>query len=275
MKDPRRPVVVTLGEPAGIGPDLSLLAWQNRKVLNLPPFYIRGSAKFLNARSRRLGLNVPIEPCSLEEVSELSSRSLSVVQTGVEVDDTPGKECVRAAETVVASIVGSVDDVSSGHAAAVVTNPINKAALYKTGFSHPGHTEFLGELAKKYWPDSPSKPVMMIAGPDLMVVPLTIHIPISKVPECLTEDLIIETAEIVAHDLKSRFGFPKPRLALCGLNPHAGENRRMGTEDEDTILPAVQRLQQLGIDASGPHPADTLFHPEARRHYDCVYRHVS
>lgn len=265
-----KPVAITLGEPAGIGPDLTLQAWYNRKKLGLPPFYIRGDTSLISQRAEKLEMNVTLESCEPEEAAGHFSHALPVVQTGPALPDTPGEEHPETAVSVLSSIERCVEDVLQDRAIGVVTNPINKAALYKAGFTHPGHTEFLGQLAEKHWPDQTSRPVMMIAGPDLMVVPVTIHIPLRDVPHALTEDLIVETAQIVASDLTSRFGFSTPRLALCGLNPHAGENGAMGTEDRDVIQPAVERLRAAGISATGPHPADTLFHPDARLKYDCV-----
>ncbi|WP_428642497.1 4-hydroxythreonine-4-phosphate dehydrogenase PdxA [Roseibium sp.] len=259
-----------MGEPAGIGPDLTLLAWANRKALRLPPFYVRGDMALFSERAHTLGLGLRLEDVSPEDASSRFSKALPIVQTGPALLDRPGEEQAETAPSVVASIEACVEDVRKGLATGVVTNPINKAALYRTGFSHPGHTEFLGALARKYWPELPCEPVMMIAGPELMVVPVTIHIPLKDVPETLTEDLIVKIAEITAHDLQKRFGYPNPRLAICGLNPHAGEHGTMGTEDMDVIVPAVTRLRAEGILASGPHSADTLFHPPARKDYDCV-----
>ncbi|MEP3048858.1 MAG: 4-hydroxythreonine-4-phosphate dehydrogenase PdxA [Roseibium sp.] len=270
MSDTEQPVAVTLGEPAGIGPDLALLAWSNRKALSLPPFYIRGDADLLAARAQRLGLKIRLTDCAPGDAAQCYSKSLPVVQTGNKLADTPGQEDHQSASSVIASIENCVSDIKNGDAIGVVTNPINKAALYRAGFSHPGHTEFLGELAEKHWPLSTVRPVMMIAGPKLMVVPVTIHIPIRDVPDALTEDLVVETAEITANDLINRFGFKKPKLAVCGLNPHAGENGQIGKEDLEIILPAIKRLQNKGIEATGPYPADTLFHAEARQSYDCV-----
>ncbi|MBN9670007.1 4-hydroxythreonine-4-phosphate dehydrogenase PdxA [Roseibium aggregatum] len=270
MSVPETPIAVSMGEPAGIGPDLVLLAWKNRRALGLPGFYVRGDEALLAQRAATLGLNVPMARVAPEMAASRFSKCLPVVQTGPELSDQPGVEQQETAPTVVASIEGCVQDLADSLASALVTLPINKAALYKTGFSFPGHTEFLGALSEKHWPDQRAKPVMMIAGPELMVVPVTIHIPLKDVPEALTEDLIVETAEITANDLKTRFGFANPRLALCGLNPHAGEDGAMGTEDRDVIRPAIERLKAMGIAASGPYPADTLFHPPAREHYDCV-----
>ncbi|WP_029066439.1 4-hydroxythreonine-4-phosphate dehydrogenase PdxA [Labrenzia sp. DG1229] len=270
MKTRHKPIAVSMGEPAGIGPELALLAWTKRKSLGLPPFYVRGDQSLFIERARTIGLKPQISSCAADDASDAFHKGLPIVQTGDVLSDCPGIEQEETAPTVVASIERCVEDVRDGRATGVVTNPINKAALYKTGFSFPGHTEFLGALAARHWPGEPARPVMMIAGPDLMVVPVTIHIPIKDVPLALTEDLIVETAEIIASDLRNRFGYSQPRLAVCGLNPHAGEGGTMGTEDLDIIAPAIARLKESGIEASGPHPADTLFHPPARQNYDCA-----
>ncbi len=259
-----------MGEPAGIGPDLALLSWVNRRKLCAPPFYVRGDSALLSSRARHLGLNVHLEELSPEDAIGHFSRGLPVVQTGPALKDTPGEESYDTANSVISAIEHCVEDVHDGKAAGIVTSPINKSALYKTGFSFPGHTEFLGELARKHWPGAPAQPVMMIAGPELMVIPVTIHIPLKDVPDTLTTDLIVETAEIASNDLKQRFGYANPRLAICGLNPHAGEDGAMGLEDQDIIEPAVAQLKAKGVEATGPHSADTLFHQRARSEYDCV-----
>ncbi|MFD1694503.1 4-hydroxythreonine-4-phosphate dehydrogenase PdxA [Roseibium aestuarii] len=271
MSQPKMPVAVTMGEPAGIGPDVALMAWAARKDQSLPPFYLRADPGLLAHRAQRLGLSVPIQMVEPEDAVATFGRALPVVTGTHAIEDRPGEETSATAQDVIRSIEACVTDVRDGRAIAILTNPINKANLYSAGFDHPGHTEFLGALAERYWqPDRPVKPVMMIAGPDLMVVPVTIHIALKDVPSALTEELIVETVRIVAGDLRQRFGLPAPRLALCGLNPHAGENGTMGTEDRDVIAPAVARLQAEGIDAFGPLPADTMFHARARETYDCA-----
>ncbi|WP_417673689.1 4-hydroxythreonine-4-phosphate dehydrogenase PdxA [Roseibium sp.] len=270
MVSRKTPLAVTCGEPAGIGPDITLLAWCARKALGLPAFYVRADPGFLARRAKRLGLDVPVQAVEPEEATGYFGKCLPVVPTGHALEDNPGEEKAETAESVISSIRESVEDVQNNRAAGVVTNPINKSALYGAGFRFPGHTEYLGHLAQEMWPEAPGNPVMMIAGPELMVVPVTIHIALKAVPGVLTEELIIETARITARDLVSRFGFDKPRLALCGLNPHAGEGGAMGTEELTVIAPAIAALRAEGIDATGPHPADTLFHPEARKSYDCV-----
>ncbi|WP_421982600.1 4-hydroxythreonine-4-phosphate dehydrogenase PdxA [Roseibium sp.] len=270
MSPKQSPIAVSMGEPAGIGPELSLLAWWNRKAFKLPCFYVRGDAALLDARAKRVGLKTRVISCTPEDAPKAFSKGLPVFQTGNSLADTPGEEQDAAASSVVEAIEGCVEDIRTGRASALVTNPINKAALYKTGFAFPGHTEFLGALSQKHWPGLEAKPVMMIAGPELMVVPVTIHIAIREVPDALNRQLIVDTALIAAKDLQTRFGYPNPRLAICGLNPHAGENGAMGKEDEDIVKPAIEQLKEMGIHATGPHPADTLFHAAARTQYDCV-----
>lgn len=247
-----------------------MMAWCGRKDLSLPPFYIRSDPGFLLRRAKMIGLEVPVQAMEPEDAVKHFGKCLPVVPTGDPIDDNPGEERPETAESVITSIKTCVEDVREGRAAGVVTNPINKAALYKAGFEHPGHTEYLGHLAETLWPGEPHKPVMMIAGPELMVVPVTVHIAYSEVPRALTKDLIMETARITVRDLTDRFGFTNPRVAICGLNPHAGEYGAMGTEEQETIRPAIEALQAEGIDATGPHPADTLFHPDARKTYDCA-----
>ncbi|MEJ8475343.1 4-hydroxythreonine-4-phosphate dehydrogenase PdxA [Roseibium algae] len=265
-----KPLAVTSGEPAGIGPDIMLLSWIARKARSLPAFYWRGDPDFISRRAKRIGLDIPFAVVEPEEAAACFSKCLPLVKTGDAIDDRPGEEIEDTAKSVIASIEACVHDVLKGQASGVVTNPINKAALYGAGFTFPGHTEYLGHLADKLWTEPPYHPVMMIAGPDLMVVPITIHIALKDVPEALTEDLIVKTATITANDLKHRFGFSAPRIALCGLNPHAGENGAMGLEEQTIIMPAIERLRADGIDVAGPLPADTMFHPEARRTYDCA-----
>ncbi|NVK34300.1 MAG: 4-hydroxythreonine-4-phosphate dehydrogenase PdxA [Rhodobacteraceae bacterium] len=270
MTDGTLPLAVTCGEPAGIGPDITLLAWAERKKRNIPAFYVRGNVAVLSARAERLGLKVPITSSTQDEACRVFSKALPVVETGDRFDDHPGVERPETAASVIESIRRCTEDVNNGLASALVTNPINKSALYGAGFSHPGHTEYLGALAKELWPTEPALPVMLIAGPDLMVIPITIHIPLNSVHSTLTQELIVETAKIADRDLRQRFGLSEPRLAFCGLNPHAGEGGTMGREELETIIPALETLRSAGINAIGPLPADTMFHPSARAQYDCA-----
>jgi len=265
MPPARSPVLaLSLGEPAGIGPDIVLSAWLRRVELALPPFFVTGDADCLRARAAHLGLDVPVQACAPGEATGLFAHSLPVVPAGPAVTALPGKPDASSGPAARAAIDTAVAFVQSGDAAAIVTNPISKAVLYADGFSFPGHTEYLAYLTG----DASLRPVMMIWSPLLAVIPATIHVPIADVPRLLTHDLLVETGRIAARDMIERFGVNNPRLAFCGLNPHAGEEGTIGREDEDTIRPAVETLQREGIDARGPFPADTLFHAAARANYD-------
>lgn len=269
MANPRLALAVTCGEPAGIGPDVTLTAWTRRDELDLPAFYVRADPAFLRSRAARLSLDVPIAEVTPETAASLFSSVLPVVPTGPAIADHPGDPTPETGAAVIASIDACVEDVRTGRASAVVTNPIAKKVLYDAGFRHPGHTEYLGELATRFAP-GPFLPVMLLAGPKLMVVPVTIHVPVADVPRLLTADLLASTARIVHHDLVTRFGLQRPRIAVCGLNPHAGEGGSMGTEDRDLIAPVLGVLKSEGLNVSGPWPADTLFHDAARATYDVV-----
>jgi len=199
--------------------------------------------------------------------------ALPVVPLVARFVDSPGRPDPANAAGTVEAIERAVADCLAGHAAAVVTCPIAKKPLYDAGFGFPGHTEYLAHLASLH-SGVEVTPVMLLAGPELRTVPVTIHIALAEVPKALTTELIVTTGRITAADLASRFGIAKPRLAIAGLNPHAGEGGAMGSEDERIIGPAIDILRALGIDAFGPLPADTLFHARARAGYDvaiCMY----
>jgi 4-hydroxythreonine-4-phosphate dehydrogenase len=267
------PLALTLGEPAGIGPDLALAIWRRRRELDLPAFYLIGAADFLQSRARQFGLEVPLITVAPAEAGDAFARGLPVVPLGLPVTAAPGKPDASSAPAAIAAIRRAVSDVLAGRAAAVVTNPIAKNVFYRSGFAEPGHTEFLGRLAQEAT-GKPVTPVMMLWSPELAVVPVTIHIPLRQVFAMLTSELIVQTGRVVAVDLKQRFHIVRPRLAVAGLNPHAGEEGALGEEDRDIVAPAVAQLKAEGIDARGPLPADTLFHARARESYDvalCMY----
>jgi 4-hydroxythreonine-4-phosphate dehydrogenase len=268
-----RPLALTLGEPAGIGPDIALAAWQRRAALALPPFYLLADPAFLATRARALGLDVPLAVGEPRDAAAVFAAALPVVDIGVATTAMPGRPDASSAPTAIAAIRRAVDDVLGGAAHAIVTNPVAKSVLYHGGFTDPGHTEFLARLARAATGE-PAQPVMMLWAPELAVVPVTIHIPLRDVPERLTRELIVTTGRIVARDLIGKFGIAKPRLALAGLNPHAGEEGSLGAEDRTIVAPAVAELRAEGIDARGPLPADTMFHAAARATYDaalCMY----
>jgi 4-hydroxythreonine-4-phosphate dehydrogenase len=263
-----RPLALTLGEPAGIGPDITLLAWVRRDELKLPPFYLLGDAGFLERRARALGVEVPLAEVGPNDALTVFADALPVVATGKPATAEPGRPDASSAEAAIASIRRAVADARAGHAGAVVTNPIAKSVLYSAGFRHPGHTEFLAELAASN--GTAPQPVMMLWSPTLAVVPVTIHLSLREAIAQLSTGLIVSTARIVADGLKRSFGLARPRLALSGLNPHAGEDGSLGGEDKAIIAPAVEMLRADGIDARGPLPADTMFHEAARKTYDCA-----
>jgi 4-hydroxythreonine-4-phosphate dehydrogenase len=195
--------------------------------------------------------------------------ALPVVDIGVEVGAEPGHPDQSSAPAVLAAIRRGVADVAAGRARAIVTNPIAKNVLYRSGFTEPGHTEYLAKLATQQ-SGVAARPVMMLWSPELAVVPVTIHLPLRQVVEALTSDLIVQTGQIVARDLTARFRIARPRLAVAGLNPHAGEQGTLGDEDVTVVRPAVERLKAQGVDARGPLAADSLFHQAARLTYDVV-----
>jgi len=262
------PLALTMGEPAGIGGELTLKAWRDHRD-TLPVFFAIDCPHRLAHLAQACGWTVPICPIqSPSEASDVFANGLPVLENPVTAVE-PGQLSKHSAKPVLNSIKRAVEFAQNGQAAGVVTNPIHKHNLYEAGFGFPGHTEFLADLAGI---DTP--PVMMLACDELRVVPLTVHVSLQKAIHELREDLIVEKCAITAQSLRQNCGIEKPRLALAGLNPHAGENGDMGREEIDIITPAVQRLQAMGIDASGPLPPDTMFHAQARRSYDvamCMY----
>jgi 4-hydroxythreonine-4-phosphate dehydrogenase len=264
-----KPLALTLGEPAGIGPDITIAAWLKRRELGLPVFYLIGDPDFLAARARTLGLDVAVAEASPATAAAIFPDALPVVASGIAATADAGRPDESSAPAAIAAIRQAVAHVVAGRASAVVTNPIAKSVLYRAGFSHPGHTEFLAQLAAVAGGAVPH-PVMMLWSPELAVVPVTIHLPLREAIAQLSTDLIVRTARIVAADLTARLGLARPRLALSGLNPHAGEDGTLGTEDRDIVAPAVEALRRDGIEARGPLPADTMFHAAARKTYDCA-----
>lgn len=267
MSRASKPLVLTQGDPAGIGPELAIKAWLQRREADLPPFAIVADPSHLEAVAQGLGWPVSLERVEVEDTATTFERALPVVPLPQSVRASAGRPDPASAPATIASIETAVTLARTGRAAAVVTNPIAKHVLYEAGFPHPGHTEFLASLAAQPGVEPPY-PVMMLWSDLLAVVPVTVHIPLHAVPAALTTELIVRTGRIVAHDLRMRFGVAKPRLALAGLNPHAGESGSIGHEDEAVIAPAVEILRQQGIAAEGPLPADTMFHARARERYD-------
>lgn len=267
-----KPLALTLGDPAGIGLDITLLAFAARNREPIPPFVFLGDAAILEARAKALGLSVPIAAVQApDEAADIFAEALPVVPISVPAPTTPGSPSLSAMDAVRHSIELAVAMVQSGQARAIVTNPVSKSHLYQRGFEFPGHTEYLAALAGGA---PPRHPVMMLASDKLKVVPATIHIPLKEVPQALTAELLTDTIAITDRDMRRYFGIDRPRIAVSGLNPHAGEEGRLGREEVEMIAETIEAAQDAGLDVTGPHPADTLFHAAARERYDaaiCMY----
>lgn len=263
------PLAVTMGDPAGIGGELTVKAWHARGD-GIAPFYAVDDPARLDATAQMLGIPCPVvEISDSSEAIALFADALPVLSCPLAEPQMPGIPNPANAASVIQSIQNAVADAKAGDAAAVVTNPINKRALHEgADFPYPGHTEFLGALG------GVETSVMMLAAPGLRVVPLTIHVALREVFDLLTHAHLCETARIIDKAMRRDFGIASPRIAVSGLNPHAGEGGSMGREEIEIIAPAIAALQAEGVAASGPWPADTMFHDEARAGYDvalCMY----
>ncbi len=263
------PLALTMGDPGGIGLDLTLRAWLAREALGLAPFALVAAPEAIARRARLLALCVPIEEVGFTTAAARFSSALPVVPLTSAVAGVAGRSSPADAPAVIEAIDIAVEAVRRGAARAVVTNPIQKQSLTEAGFAHPGHTEYLQALAAGFG-SGPHHAVMMLAGPELRTVPITVHIPHAAVPAALTAERITTVARVVARDLTERFGIVRPRLAIAGLNPHAGEGGSIGREEIEVMAGAIAALKAEGIDARGPLPADTLFHAEARATYDAA-----
>ncbi|WP_019219668.1 4-hydroxythreonine-4-phosphate dehydrogenase PdxA [Bartonella florencae] len=266
-------LVVSGGDPAGIGPEIALKAWNLRVTRQIPPFVLLADPDVIRSRARFLQINVEIESVLINNPVKNFQAALPVIPLKNRQSDQRGLPSPNNAAGIIESIKRGVQLIESGHASALVTCPIAKKNLYDAGFEFLGHTEFLANLAhhsaNKYY-----HPVMMLSGPRLKTVPITVHIPFKEVPSQLTRHLIIQTALITEYDLRTRFKITSPRLAVAGLNPHAGEEGAMGKEDIEIIIPAIEYLKKKGLNIVGPLPADTMFHECARKTYDvalCMY----
>jgi 4-hydroxythreonine-4-phosphate dehydrogenase len=227
-------------------------------------FVLMENAERLELLSKQWSLDIDIKVIDEPESFQPNIRSLQIINIDWNTPPIAGCSDANNAKQIINAIETGARWAQQGRVAALTTNPISKSTLYEAGFRHPGHTEFLGSLA----PPTESGPVMMLACDALRVVPLTIHIPLANVAASISSKLIIDKTRLVAEQLSQSFGITDPRIAVCGLNPHAGENGKMGLEDQDIIAPAIAALRAEGINASGPHPADTMFHADARQTYD-------
>ena len=270
------PLALTMGEPAGIGGEIALQAWLRRvEGDGVPPFLMIDDPARLEALARDLALPVPVRPIDrADEAAGVFGRALPVLPEPLPRPVAPGRPDPANAPAVVRAIERAVRLVQAGEAAAVVTNPIHKRVLGEGGFAHPGHTEFLADLAGADLAGNGVRPVMMLACPGLRVVPVTIHQALRRAIDGLTPEMIADTGRITARALRDDFGIHRPRLAVAGLNPHAGEDGTMGEEEITVIAPALETLRMEGVDVRGPLPADGMFHDGARAGFDaalCMY----
>jgi 4-hydroxythreonine-4-phosphate dehydrogenase len=266
-------LALTSGDPNGIGPEIAAEAWLRRQESSVPAFYLLGDPGLLAARARQAGHDVPVVEVEPGDAERAFADALPVIPLENAFRDEAGAADPGNAPGTIEAIERGVAYVLQGRADAVVTCPIAKKSLYEAGFGFPGHTEFLAHLAAQAT-GRQATPIMMLAGPDLRTVPVTIHIPLADVPGALTMEMIVEAGRITARDLARRFGIAEPRLAISGLNPHAGEGGTIGAEEDLVVRPAIEVLRGEGINAFGPLPADTMFHPAARARYDaalCMY----
>jgi 4-hydroxythreonine-4-phosphate dehydrogenase len=259
------PIALTMGEPAGIGGELSIKAWHHHRR-ELPPFYLLDDPGRIEALSKAMG--TPLTVATISDPSQTAAvfgDLLPVLPVALDAPVVSGQLNAANIGAVQASIEMAVRHVEDGTAAALVTNPIHKEALYNAGFAHPGHTEFLAALA-----GLKSEPVMMLATEALRVVTVTRHVSLANALKLLSAELIVETVETVHRALTRDFAVTVPRIRVAALNPHSGEGGNMGSEETDIILPAIETLRLRGLNVTGPYPADTLFHEKARAEYDAV-----
>jgi 4-hydroxythreonine-4-phosphate dehydrogenase len=263
-----------MGDPAGVGGDITLMCWSRRRDLKLKPFFVLDDPDRLMALAVQLGLQIDVEVITTPaDALSVFDRALPVLPLSKSMQSTPGEEKHAAAGMVIESLDRSIDLAMQGEVAAVVTNPIHKGNLYEAGFQHPGHTEYLAARATGISGEA-IQPVMMLACQEIRVVPITIHTSLRQALDDLSTDLIVQTAEICVQALRWEFGLTEPRLAFAGLNPHAGEDGNMGVEEIEIIQPAIDILRSRGIHCQGPLSADTMFHSKARSSYDvalCMY----
>jgi 4-hydroxythreonine-4-phosphate dehydrogenase len=269
------PLAVSMGDPAGIGLEISLKAWAARGGRRLAPFVLFADPDGVAERARGLGLEVPVAAIgTLADARQTFPDALPVRPIRLGARSRPGVPDPANAPAVIAAIEEAAAAVARGEAAALVTNPIAKHVLAQAGFPYPGHTEFLAALAARHAQGRRFHPVMMLAAPGLRVVPLTVHCALADVPAAVTRGLISETVRTTFAALKRDFGVGAPRIAVTGLNPHAGEAGGMGREEIEVIAPAIAALRAEGLGVTGPHAADSLFHERARATYDaaiCMY----
>ncbi|MEL6210841.1 MAG: 4-hydroxythreonine-4-phosphate dehydrogenase PdxA, partial [Pseudomonadota bacterium] len=272
---PQFPLAVSLGDPAGIGPEIIAESWVQRAAIAAPSpsaaaFFVVGGLEVLRAAAERRGIDCPLVPIAEPHEAEFAFHAGLPVLAGLDVPYTPGEPSSEGARLALTSLQWATKLTLDGEAAGMVTAPVAKASLAALGFEYPGQTEFLAAACGAEAGDA----VMMLAGPSLRTVPLTVHVALAQVPSRLTTELIIHKARIVANGLRRDFGIASPRLAIAALNPHAGEGGAFGDEEARIIEPAIAALKAEGLDVFGPVPGDALFMPRARTGYDvalCMY----
>lgn len=260
------PIAVSLGDPAGIGPEITAKAWEHRKASKLDPFFAVGDPYSVQAVWNGPLIRIT-DPADAIEAFE---RGLPLIPLNEGSGVVPGTPTAEGARCSLDSLEMAAGIARSGAAGALVTGPVSKAQLYEVGFRHPGQTEFVAERCGV----SSDNAIMLLAGPSLKVVPLTTHMPLSQVSAALSIEMIVNKSLVTAKGLKRNFGIAEPRLAFAGFNPHAGENGALGTEEIEILAPAIQILREKGLQVIGPLAADTMFHSRARANYDvamCLY----
>ena len=264
-----KPLALTCGEPAGIAPEITAMAWLALRDVSGATFFLIGDGDYFSSRAAVAGISIATTKISeSHEAHENFSTALPILHRPLAVHPKPGIIDPATAKSVIAAIDEGASLTMAGEAAALVTNPIQKEALYSAGFRHQGHTDYLAAIAGKHG-HMPHEVMMLVAG-GLRAVPLTVHIPFKDVPAALNTGMIMAQAHVVANDLQKYFGIMRPRIAITGLNPHAGENGAMGREEQTLIIPAINQLRADGLTIAGPLPADTAFHEEARSSYDAI-----
>ena len=260
------PLALALGDPAGVGPEIAAKAWERREAEGLSPFFAVGAPESVSAV-----WNGPIEVVAgPDDAAACFRRALPVIRIDGGGESAPGRPTLEGARNSLDSLELAVGLTRSGAACALVTGPVSKAQLYAIGFTHPGQTEFVAERCGI----AGDMVAMMLAGPTLRTVPVTTHVPLRDVPNLLTTELIVSRGRTTIRGLRRQFGIERPRIAVAGLNPHAGEDGALGREEIDVVIPAIERLREEEADIVGPLAADGMFHPRMRATYDaalCLY----
>jgi 4-hydroxythreonine-4-phosphate dehydrogenase len=257
---------VSLGDPAGIGPEVIAKSWERRRDEEIPPFLAVGSVSAVRAVWD--GPIVVVE--DPHDAVGAFEEGLPILRVKTDTEVVPGRPDLEGARNSLDALEFAVGLTRSGAASALVTGPVSKVQLYAIGFVHPGQTEFIAERCGV----GADLVAMMLSGPTLKVIPVTTHIPLRTVPDQLSIERIVMKGRVAIKGLQRQYGIARPRVAVAGLNPHAGEHGTLGREEVDIVVPAIERLRDEGYEVSGPHPPDIMFHARRRRNYDlalCMY----